>query len=201
MERGNINTATRALILLHGRGGTSSDILELAHYFVADDSFYIIAPQAPNNTWYPYSFIEEEAKNEPALSNSINIIENVISDVSQYIPKMHMYIMGFSQGACLALEVTARHATTYGGIVAFSGGLIGKTLDPNKYSGNFNETKVFIGVSEHDPHIPASRAEESKVLINKLGAEVTLDIYPGMAHMVRESEIAWVKTNIMPSSS
>ena len=33
--------------------------------------------------------------------------------------------MGFSQGACLALEFTARHARRYAAVVAFSGGLIG----------------------------------------------------------------------------
>lgn len=104
--------------------------------------------------------------------------------------------MGFSQGACLALEFAARNAKKYGGIVAFTGGLIGKTLDLNKYRGNLEGTKVFIGTSEDDPYIPLTRAQESKEVLKALGASVTLKVYPGNSHTVTEEEIQWVKKNI-----
>lgn len=175
-----------ALILLHGRGATPEDILTLAPSF-ADDSFYIAAPEAPHNSWYPYSFMAEDHLNEPCLSNAIECIKRLIDETA--LPSNRIYIVGFSQGACLALEVAARFATQYGGIAAFSGGLIGHTLNPAKYQGDFKGTKVFMGVSDVDPHVPLERAEASKEVLEKMGADVTLKVYPGMGHTINEDEI------------
>ncbi len=188
--------ASYALILLHGRGASALDILGLGKLF-ADDRFYIVAPEAPHFTWYPQSFMAEDSLNEPALSVSVAFIQKVIDDIAKHIPKDHIYIMGFSQGACLSLEVSSRSAEKYGGIAAFSGGLIGKTLNKDKYSGNFKKTKVFIGDSENDPFIPLQRCVQSKVLMEKMNAEVTLKAYPGTSHTITQEEINWVKKNIM----
>lgn len=191
-----INQASKALILLHGRGSTSEDILSLADEF-CDDTFYIAAPQAPHNSWYPYSFMAEEKSNEPQLSSSVATVKKLIDAIAEHIPKDHIYIMGFSQGACLALETSARYASTYGGVVAFTGGLIGSFIDEKKYHGNFEGTPVFIGNSDRDPHVPLSRSEESKKIFEKLAAKVTLKVYPGMTHTINRDEINWVKSHII----
>lgn len=187
--------ASKALILLHGRGGTARSILSLADR-ICDNDFYIAAPQATHNTWYPYSFMEEEERNEPHLSLSIKEIKDLIDQTAKYIPKQRIFIAGFSQGACLALEVATRFAVQYGGIIAFTGGLIGKTVDENKYQGDFRGTKVFISDGDCDPHIPLIRAEQSKELMERLGANVTLKVYEGRLHTIIEDEIKFVKENI-----
>jgi phospholipase/carboxylesterase len=191
-----ITKASKALILLHGRGGTARGILSLANTF-CDDHFYIAAPQAPNRTWYPQSFMAEEKLNEPYLTASVERIKNLIDAIATYIPMHQIFIMGFSQGACLTLEVTSQFATKYGGVIAFTGGLIGDTINEKKYHGNFEGTKVFIGNSDQDPHVPLVRSEQSKELMEKLGADVTLKVYKGMAHTINEDEISWVKKNII----
>lgn len=193
VEKGRaVDQASKALILLHGRGSTASDILSLADEF-CDDSFYIAAPQATNHSWYPYSFMKEEKLNEPWLFSAIGIVKKLIDETSRHIPKDQVYIMGFSQGACLGLEVAARFAAKYCGIIAFTGGLIGSAINEKKYSGNFEGTKVFIGNSDTDPHVPLKRSEESKEVLEKLGAEVTLKVYQGMGHTINRDEINWVK--------
>lgn len=194
-----LDKASKALILLHGRGGTAVDILELADEF-GGENFYCIAPQAANNAWYPNKFMADEEQNEPWLSSSVEIVQKIILDIANVIPKKNIYIMGFSQGACLALETTARNAGLYGGVVAFSGGLIGKTINDKKYKGSFEGTKIFIGVSENDPHIPLERAKESKDFLEKQGAEATLMVYPGGGHTINDDEIAWVRKNIFSQS-
>ena len=193
-----LNKASKALILLHGRGGTAMDILGLAQDF-CDQTFYIAAPQATNNSWYPYSFMAEEKTNEPWLSSALKFVERLIDETSHHIPRSQIYIMGFSQGACMALEVTTRHAAHYGGVIAFTGGLIGSILNEEKYHGNFEGTKVFIGNSDRDPHVPLIRSEQTKDIMKKLGADVTLKVYQGMGHTINDDEINWVKENIMPS--
>lgn len=194
-----LEIASKAIIVLHGRGGTAHDIINLAKEF-CDDNFYIVAPQAPNNSWYPLSFLTDEKLNEPWLSDSIETINTIIDQISKHISKDQIYLMGFSQGACLALEISARNATKYGGIFAFSGGLIGSSIDEKKYQGNFKETTVFIGISENDPFIPLIRCEETKEVLKNMGADVTLKVYPSITHTINEDEIAWVK-NFMNRTS
>ncbi len=190
-----ISKASKALIILHGRGGTAQGIMNLADSF-STPQLYIAAPQASHQTWYPHSFMIEENLNEPYLSSSVEVVKRLIDTISASIPLSQTYLMGFSQGACLALEVAARFATKYGGVIAFTGGLIGSVINKKKYHGDFKGTPIFIGTSDQDPHVPLERAQESKIFLEELGAHVTLKVYPGMGHTINEDEILWVKKNI-----
>ena len=189
IERGRpLAEAGKAIILLHGRGGSAQGIISLANKF-CDETFYIAAPQALNNVWYPFSFMASEELNEPWLSSSVQTVKRLIDNVSKQIPPSDIYLMGFSQGACLTLEVAARYATRFAGVAAFTGGLIGEKIRTEKYQGDFDGTKIFIGNSDKDPHVPVLRSEESKDLLEKNGADVTLKIYPNMAHTIIQDEI------------
>ncbi|HEV8051088.1 MAG TPA: dienelactone hydrolase family protein, partial [Parachlamydiaceae bacterium] len=197
MEQGKkIEKASKAMIALHGRGGTAANILGLAHE-LCDDTFYMAAPKATNNSWYPNSFMSEDETNEPWLHSAVDTIQKLINETSRYIPKSQIYLMGFSQGACLSLEVSAREATKYGGIIAFSGGLIGKKIQKERYKGNYSGTKIFLGISERDPHIPLHRVDESRELTEAMGADVTMKVYPGSTHTINGDESSWVKKNII----
>lgn len=189
VEKGNpLVQAGKAIILLHGRGGSADEIISLVDEF-CDDTFYIAAPQATGNTWYPHSFMTPEDRNEPWLSSAIQMVKQLLDDIAKQIPTNKIYLMGFSQGACLALEVATRYAVRFAGVVAFTGGLIGEKINPEKYRGNFEGTKVFIGNSDKDPHVPVIRSVQSKDLMEKSGADVTLTIYPNMPHTIIQEEI------------
>src|SRR2546423_14048877 len=117
--------ATAAMVMLHGRGATAEDILELAAEF-KQPGFAYIAPQAARNTWYPNSFLAPIPSNEPGLSSGLAVIATILAQlVEAGIPAERMMLLGFSQGACLALEFAARNARCYGGLVGLSGGLVG----------------------------------------------------------------------------
>jgi phospholipase/carboxylesterase len=189
VEKGKpLMKAEKAIVVLHGRGGDANDIISLADAF-DDGSFYIAAPQAANNSWYPYTFLSPEGRNEPWLSSAVQIVEQLLGKISKHIPLEKTYIMGFSQGACLSVEVAAQNAARYAGVIAFTGGLIGDRIREEKYRGNFENTKVFLGNSDNDPHVPLIRSEETKTLMEKLGADVTLKIYPNMQHTIIQDEI------------
>jgi phospholipase/carboxylesterase len=196
-EKGEeLTKASRALILLHGRGGTAGDILPLANEF-CDNHYYVAALQAPNNIWYPQSFMAEDQLNEPYLAYSVEAIKKLLDEIGRHIPKSQIYLMGFSQGACLSLEVSSRFAEKLGGVIAFTGGLIGQTIDETRYKGDFAGTKVFIGNGDDDPYIPLERSKQSKIVMEKLGADVTLKVYQGRKHIISKDEKNWVKENIL----
>lgn len=184
-----LKEAKKALIMVHGRGAGAHDILSLSrHLDVAD--FALVAPQADNHTWYPYSFLVPIPENEPLLSRSLDKIAEVVAEIQENgIKKENIYFLGFSQGACLALEFATRNASKYGGVVAFTGGLIGDTLSDENYTGNFENTPIFIGTSNPDLHVPVERVNETETILNKMGASVTKKIYDNMGHTINQDEI------------
>ncbi len=181
--------AEKALVLLHGRGSTAHNIMGLVPALEVE-GFAVLAPQATNDTWYPYSFLMPPAQNEPWLSSALDTVGELTEDLIQAgIPAEHIYFLGFSQGACLTLEFVTRHAQRYGGVVALTGGLIGDRIYPENYSGDFAGTKVFISSGNPDPHIPVERITESVDILKELNAGVLEKIYPDRPHMISKDEI------------
>ena len=185
----SLDKAGKALIMIHGRGANAEDILSLAEHLEVND-FALVALQATNNTWYPYSFVAPVAQNEPWLSSALSVIKEVVADINaQGIADENIYFLGFSQGACLSLEYVARHATRYGGVIAFSGGLIGDKIYPENYTGNFDGTPLFIGSSNPDFHIPVPRVYASANILKDMGADVTEKLYDNMGHTINGEEL------------
>jgi len=176
------------MLLVHGRGASAADILtiggELQHA-----GFAYLAPEAAGHAWYPNPFTAPIETNEPYLSSALSLLEGLLEKIGKHVPPERTILLGFSQGACLTLEFAARHARRYGGVVGFSGGLIGPDGLPREYPGSFEGTPVFIGCSDVDPHIAKHRVVEAGDLLKKMGASVTVRLYPGMGHTVNADEL------------
>ncbi|WP_436489668.1 alpha/beta hydrolase [Chitinophaga sp. ARDCPP14] len=187
-----LDVAEKALIMVHGRGGSAEDILSLAAE-LNTVAFALIAPQAKGNSWYPQSFLAPREGNEPFLSDSLKVLGDIVEDLEEKgFSKSQIFLLGFSQGACLTLEFAASNAARFGGIVAFTGGVIGDHVDHRNYNGDFDGTPIFIGSSDPDFHVPVSRVKESTTLLEAIGAKVTEIIYPNMGHTISRQEIAAV---------
>ena len=181
--------ASAAMILLHGRGGSAADILSLSDEFDFPEVAYL-APEAPGRAWYPYSFLAPVEQNEPRLSESLEALRKAIAEaIAAGIPRERIIIAGFSQGACLSSEFIARNPARYGGLIAFTGGLIGPPGREFDYSGNLAGMPAFLGSGDPDAHVPWQRVQESAAVLAKLGAEVKLKRYPGMPHTVSREEL------------
>lgn len=184
-----VSQATKVAIMVHGRGATPESIISLKEHLKLEDAA-ILAPRAKNNSWYPYSFMAPAEQNQPALDSSLKLIRYAVTEVmSKGIHPYQLYFIGFSQGACLVLEYVARYAEAYGGVIAFTGGLIGERLAPANYSGDFQSTPILITTGDPDPHVPLSRVEESASILKTLNADVYLKVYPGRMHTIQMEEI------------
>jgi phospholipase/carboxylesterase len=192
----DLNTASKVLIMIHGRGANAEDILGLADHLKIND-FALLAPIATNHSWYPYSFLMPPPQNEPWLSSALQMLKEIVDDLKiKGIPEKNIYFLGFSQGACLTLEFVTRNATRYGGAVAFTGGLIGDKIYAENYKGDFAGTPVFMGTSDPDPHVPVERVNESAEILEKMNALVTKKIYKYMGHTINQDEIDTVNKMI-----
>lgn len=184
-----LNPQNKVLILLHGRGGNAEDMLQLSGHLPVDD-FTLLAPQATQYTWYPYSFMVPPAQNEPGLSSALTVLAELVEDLqAKGIPTENIYVAGFSQGACLTLEFVTRNARHYGGVLAFTGGLIGDKIYSENYQGDFKDTPVFISTGDPDAHVPLERVNESVKILEKMNARVELKVFPGRPHTITAEEL------------
>ena len=116
-----LEEASAAMILLHGRGATAADILSLSGE-LERPGLAFVAPQAEGYVWYPNRFIAPVEQNEPYLSSALNLVDEILKIIeARGIPAERIFIGGFSQGACLAIEYVIRHPRRYGGLLGFSG--------------------------------------------------------------------------------
>jgi phospholipase/carboxylesterase len=191
-----LSRAKAAMILLHGRGATAEGMLDLADVFAQPDMAYL-APQAPGRTWYPHSFLAPIAQNEPHLSRALAEIGALVEDLGRkgFAPEK-IVLLGFSQGGCLALEYAARNAQRYGAVIGLSAGLIGPEGTPRNYGGSLTGTRVVLGCSDVDAHIPLGRVKESSRVLTALGGDVIERIYSGMGHTINDDEIKEVRVTL-----
>jgi phospholipase/carboxylesterase len=191
-----LEDATAAVIMVHGRGAGPANILDLVSV-IGHPRVAYLAPAASGGTWYPKSFLAPTEDNEPGISSGISVIHGLIDEVAGAgIPVERIMLLGFSQGACLTCTAAQRRPERYGGVVVFSGGLIGPPGTVWEERGSFHSTPVFFGCSDVDAHVPASRARESAAVFERMEAAVTTRIYPGMGHLVNEDE-AWFARDLL----
>ena len=205
--------AKRGVVFLHGRGASARDGLALlSHAGVGDVA--LIAPQAPGNSWWPTSFLAPAARMQAPLHAALDRVTDALAQLSATgLPPASIWLMGFSQGACLALEAYARLGEGLAGVLAFSGGLVGQTDHgtpaPALY-GHSDKTfaysgqrpgQVWLSVHEKDPHIPLKRVKDSAAVFRSLGAKVDLRVYPGAGHSLLADDLTALRKALAPAGA
>ena len=177
------------VIMVHGRNAGPENILDVVPRLGRPDLTYL-APTAAGRTWYPLSFMADISRNEPNLTSALQSLETVVAHAEVAgVPRSSIIMLGFSQGACLTSEFAVRHASRFGGLIIFTGGLIGPPGTEWNHSGDFAGTPVFFGSGDPDPHVPVSRVMESAAVFTRMGADVNTSIYPGRGHWVSDEEV------------
>lgn len=184
--------AAKVALLIHGRHASAEVILPLADR-LATAGVCFLAPSAATGSWYPGLFMGPLADNEPFLSQSLDRLGSILHSVNDlgFDVATEIVLTGFSQGACLVLEYACRHPRRYAGVLGFTGGRIGPDPMRRNERGSFEGTPVFLGCSEKDPFIPASRVIETADYLKEHGAQVTVRFYPGSDHIITDDQIAY----------
>jgi len=206
--------ARLAVVMLHGRGGTPEDMIGLAGHLALPD-LAVLAPEAAGRSWWPDSFLASLEANEPGLSSGLSVVEAMLDGLAEegFGPERTV-LLGFSQGACLAVEAAARLARPFRAVAALSGGLVGTAETggapqndlygrPAKrfdYDGRLDGVPVLLGCHERDPHIPLARVRESERVLGAMGAGVDTIVIPGAGHGIIADEAAWLRKHLNDNS-
>ena len=184
--------ADAVLIMIHGRGAPAETMGSLVQALLDGQQGKVCTwlPSASGHVWYPQRFVMPRDANQPYLDSAIGKVDALIDRALEAgVPAHRILVGGFSQGACLALDVTARRGLAIGGVLAYAGGLIGETLNGSLYAERLDGLKVFLGSSDPDPHIPTGRVEDSAALLRAKGADVDVRLYPDLGHTLNEDEL------------
>ena len=187
--------ADRAGILLHGRSRTKQEMLDLTGALDIGGVRWI-APYAVGGLWYPGRYMEPLESNEPQLTRSVERCHWLVLDSAEggRLAPEQIFIVGFSQGACIAIEYALRHPSSVVAVVAFSGCLMGPPGTKWKPAGgSLKGLNVFLSGSDVDEWISEERTRETARVLKKLGADVEMHVYAGRPHVVSKEELAAAK--------
>lgn len=114
----------------------------------------------------------------------------MLHDAVNKIKEKHkeVYLLGFSQGACLVLEYGSKYEVN--GIIGFSGGFIGGDGELPRETKTKN---VLLCCSSNDPFIPLDRAKKTANIYQKNGAKIKTNFYDGSTHTITEKDIQLAK--------
>ena len=202
--------ARLATVMLHGRGAGADDMLGLAAHLAVPD-VAVLAPEAAGLSWWPGSFLEPLSVNGVGLGSGLSVVTDLLDRLARagFGPERTV-LVGFSQGACLALEVAARLSRPFRAVAGLSGGLVGtdeaggppldalygrpdKTFD---YGGRLDRVPVLLGCHERDPHIPLARVARTAEVLGEMGASVETMVLPGAGHGIVAEEAAWLRGHL-----
>lgn len=200
--------AEAGLVLLHGRGAGAADILQLLDLLGLPDVAGL-APEAPGRSWWPTSFLAPSVEMEPHVARGLSAVCGAVAALeAEGLPRDRIWLAGFSQGGCLALEAFAREGAGLGGAFGFSGALIG-TADagdvpeaalyghrPKRFDYPAVCGKVWLSVHQRDPHIPLKRVEDSAAALRQAGAEVEMRVHPGEGHALMREDLAALRARL-----
>lgn len=153
-----------------------------------------MVPEAETpGSWYPGRFWDPREWNEPYLTEAVERCHEAVLEAGEYgrLGPERLVIVGFSQGASLALEYALRHPTRVGSFIVLTGGLMGlpgsdwRAIAPQSLSG----MRLLLTGSDVDDWIPEESTHEAARLFRDLGADVQLRIYKGRPHVVSDEEI------------
>ena len=192
ITKGNLLTAETAVIMLHGRGSSADNILGLSGMLDATD-VYFIAPQATDAQWYPQPFTQPLSQNQPQLDFALRRIDSLVNDLKQQITIEKIFLLGFSQGACLSLEYAVRNPNRINGVMALSGGLIGEDAEVRNHNVDLSATKFYLSCSRQDPYIPESRLMLTVKKLQQLNANLVTNLYDLPGHSVVDSDVGYLK--------
>jgi predicted esterase len=188
----SLEDASRVAVVVHGRAQDPEWIRAFILDRLERDDLCAIAPEAADNSWYPGVFMDDTVANEPHLTWALERIDRLVTDLEERgLDRSDLYLLGFSQGACLIAEYVSRNPARYGGVAILTGGLIGPpgTQWPG---GSFDGTPVLIATSDVDDWVPIERIEETRTVFESRGADVTWRVYPGMGHIINDDEVRLV---------
>jgi phospholipase/carboxylesterase len=185
------------VVLLHGVGADGNDLIELAPALARDlPAAAFVAPDAPEpcdmapfgRQWFslrdcrPAALLAGVQACAPLLNAFLDAeLESAGLGAHQ------LALVGFSQGAMLALHVALRRAHPPAAVIGFSGALIGAERLADEI---VSRPPVFLAHGDQDPVVPVGALHAAVAALEAEGVPVRWSVRPGLAHGIDPGGVA-----------
>jgi phospholipase/carboxylesterase len=207
-ERGGV-----AVILLHGWGAPGDDLVPLAEALDRPGARFFV-PAAPlpemggGRAWW---HLNPTARSPHASSDRVdpnlrpntevvaarsNVQALIAAVVERYAPGT-VALVGFSQGAMLAIDVALAAAPAVQLVVAMSGVLLAESV-PALVAPHPQSPRFLLSHGRQDPVVPFANGERAKELLDKHGFSVTWRPFAG-GHEIPSPVLADAAGFLFPS--
>lgn len=174
--------AQRVVLVLHGRGAEAGTLVRRVREIVGQDpqtSIVGLRAEGGAERWYAVRYGEAGAGRDPEVLRAIERVEAALARLPQPV-----FLAGFSQGACLALEVAARRQGSLAGVIAPCGARIGQPDEWPSRKGELAGLPVLVGAAEADKWIARADLDATIAWLRDAGASVTNVSGPGERHEI-----------------
>ena len=181
--------ARKLVVFLHGYGADGNDLIDLGRMFaplIPDAAF--VSPHAPDpcdqspmgRQWFPLALGDMQAYwrgVEHAAPKLQSFLDAELARLQ--LTDRDLALVGFSQGAMMALHVGLRRKTPIAGIVGYSGLLAGAE---HLKDANVHKTPILLVHGEADPLIPVVALHAAVQSLGAAGFLTEWHVSPGLAH-------------------
>ena len=194
-----------SVIWLHGLGADGHDFEAIIPQLDLTEPVRFIFPHAPirpvtingndsMRAWYDIFSLERGGlEDEHGIrTSSAEVLRLIEIEAERGTPSSRLFLVGFSQGAAMALYTGLTKMKPLAGIIALSGYLpLAKKFSAEKPEAN-ELVPIFMAHGDMDPTVPESYGRISKNLLESEGYQIDWHTYP-MGHSLCEEEIVDIK--------
>lgn len=177
--------AAELVLIFHGVGSNAKDLLPLGQALAQHrPDAWIVSVQSPDRfgsgsgwQWFSVQGVTEEnrpARVEAAMPAFLETVRSWQRESG--IAAAGTTLIGFSQGAIMALEATQQDTPVASRIIAIAG----RFAQPPRVAPV--NTVLCLMHGEQDRVMPVRLSVDAERALHALGAQATLDLFPGLGH-------------------
>jgi len=190
-------TPEQLVILLHGVGADGNDLIGLAPLYqrVLPTAFFV-SPNAPfrfdmapfGYQWFSLQDFQPNTRLIGVQGAAPVLNDFIDSQLSRWqLNESDLALIGFSQGAMMALHVGLRREKPLAGIIAHSGMLVGEELLAEEIK---SRPPILLTHGAIDGVLPVQALPLAEAALNKVGVDVEAHVMPELGHGIDENTIA-----------
>ncbi|MCR4283325.1 MAG: dienelactone hydrolase family protein [Bauldia sp.] len=186
--------AKSLVVFLHGYGADGNDLIDVGRIWaplMPDTAF--VSPHAPEpcaeaptgRQWFPLAGIDPAKLREGVLASAPILDAFLDAELARHkLGDDRLVLVGFSQGAMMALHVGPRRQNPIAGIVGYSGLLPG----PEHLKAEMkHRPPVLLVHGDADPLIPSMALYAAARILGDAGFQVEWHMRPGLEHGVDQA--------------
>lgn len=187
-------TPRQLVVLCHGLGADSHDLIDLAHAWASacPDAVFasvdapFIHDSGMGRQWWSVADRTPSVM-EAGARTAMPYLDDFIASETERVGVTAYAVVGFSQGAMISLFTGLRRKAAPRAILAYSGALLApETLGPELA----NRAPVLLVHGEADEAVPVSRSRDAEAALRAAGVPVDAHYIPGLGHGIDDTGLS-----------